>query len=228
MGINAEMRRLQPHLLICRGRRDCDFKSCEDNVDFGGAPLWEACYTFNHSWGYNKRDFDFKSLPQTASMFFSMRHNGGNFLLNVGPMADGTVQPEAADRLRALGKWVKVNQEAIFDIVPHPFSYAPRELLCGSRTNKSVAYWMTSHIRVRDGRVINGIGNKVTRVTYLDSGEEIPFVQDNSGLTPKLTLLRMRPCTKDDLPYIVRIEFEGEPKGVFNERLPKFATKGKK
>lgn len=223
MVINNEMRRLQPHLLICRGHKDCDFKSCEGHVAFDGAPLWEACYTFNHSWGYNKRDFAFKPLPTTAEMFFSMRHNGGNFLLNVGPMADGTVQPEAADRLRALGKWVRTNEEAIFDIVPHPFAYAPRELLVGGSANPTVAYWMTSHIRVRDGRVINGIANKVTRLTYLDSGEEIPFVQDNSGLTPKLTLLKMRPCTKDDMPYIVKIEFEGAPKGGGNERLPAYA-----
>lgn len=221
--INGEMRKLQPHLLICRGMKDCDFKSCEGNMSFDGAPLWESCYTFNHSWGYNKCDFAFKPINETALMFFTMRHNGGNFLLNVGPMADGTVQPEAADRLRALGKWVKTNSEAIFDIVPHPFNYAPRELLTGGLKNKSVAYWMAGQSTIRDGRVVTGIANKITRITYLDSGEEVPFEQDNSGLTPKLTFPKMRKRTEDEMPYIMKFEFEGEPKPVFNEHLPDYA-----
>lgn len=221
-GINAEMRRLQPHLLICRGHKDCDFKSCEGNVAFDGAPLWEACYTFNDSWGYNKNDFNFKPIHKTASMFFSMRHNGGNFLLNVGPMADGTVQPEAAERLRELGKWVRANEEAIFDVVPHPFSYAPRELTVGSRTTPSVVYWMD--YRPRPGRTVIGIGNKVRRMSYLDNGEEIAFRQDVSGVTPRLILPDARPSAPGAMPRIVKIELDGAPNGVFSDRvMPKLA-----
>ena len=221
--INAEMRRLQPQLLICRGGADCDFKSCEGSVAFDGAPLWEACYTLNNSWGYNKYDFAFKPLPETADMLFSIRHNGGNFLLNVGPMADGTVQKEVADRLRALGKWVKANEEAIFDVVPHPFNYAPRELLVGGRTNRHVAYWMNETPRCRAGRVLTGISNKVNRVTFLASGKEIGFVQDNSGLTPKITFPDYPVRKPGAMPDILKIEFEGDPVGIFNEHTPKYA-----
>ena len=221
-GINAEMRRLQPHLLICRGHKDCDFKSCEGHVAFDGAPLWEACYTFNNSWGYDKNDFDFKPLDKTAKMFFAMRHDGGNFLLNVGPMADGTVQPEAADRLRALGKWVKTNEEAIFDIIPHPFGYAPRELSVAKRTDPSIVYWMP--YRMRPGRTIIGIGNKVKRMSYLDDGTEIPFHQDVSGITPRLILDDAHPPKQGAMPRIVKIELDGAPKGIFSDRvMPKLA-----
>ena len=222
-GINAEMRRQQPHLLICRGHKDCDFKSCEGNVAFDGAPLWEACYTFNHSWGYTKVDLDFKPLPTTADMFFSMRHNGGNFLLNVGPMADGTVQSEAVERLRALGKWVKANEEAIFDIVPHPFAYAPRELLTG-RKGGGVAYWMCEKPRIRDGRVLCGIANKVNRVTCLATGEEMAFEQHLDAATPHIVFPKMKPEALDEMPRIFKIEYEGEPKGQFNHHLPKYAA----
>ena len=220
--INAEMRRLQPWLLVCRGFRDCDFKSCEGNANSGGAPLWESCYTFNRSWGYNRYDFDFKSPSRAAEMFFAMRHDGGNFLLNVGPMADGTVQREAVERLVEIGRWIRSNEEAVFDIVPHPFNYAPRELMVGGRENPSVAYWMSIPYWIHDGRVVSGISNKVTRVSYLATGEEIPFAQDNSGKTPRLVFPKLRPTGLHEMPYVVKIEFEGAPVGVKNEHFPKF------
>jgi alpha-L-fucosidase len=37
-----------------------------------------------------------------------------NFLLNVGPMPSGTIQPEFVDTLKAVGAWMKVNGETIY------------------------------------------------------------------------------------------------------------------
>ena len=223
MKINGEMRRLQPQLLICRGHKDCDFKSCEGHMGGDATHLWESCYTFNHSWGYNKLDLDFKSPEEAAHMLFYIRHCGGNFLLNVGPMADGTVQPEAAERLRELGKWVKKHEEAVFGIVPHPFDYACRELMTGSGKDPSVVYHLTEDARIRDGKVIIGISNTVKRVTYLDDGSTVPFRQDNSGATPRLVLEKVSKRTAEGMPRIFKIELDGAPQGIFNERLPKYA-----
>ena len=80
----------------------------------------------------------------------------------------------------------------------------------------SIPYW------IHDGRVISGISNKVTRVSYLATGEDIPFVQDNSGKTPRIIFPQLRPMGLHEMPYVVKLEFEGRPVGIKNEHFPKF------
>lgn len=43
---------------------------------------------------------------------------GGNYLLNIGPMADGMIAPVFEERLRGLGAWLDVNGEAIYGSSP--------------------------------------------------------------------------------------------------------------
>lgn len=43
---------------------------------------------------------------------------GGNILINVGPTHRGTIDPIFVERLEAMGKWLGVNGEAIYDSTP--------------------------------------------------------------------------------------------------------------
>lgn len=43
---------------------------------------------------------------------------GGNYLLNVGPTADGVIAPVFEERLRGIGAWLKINGEAIYATKP--------------------------------------------------------------------------------------------------------------
>ena len=220
--INAEIRRLQPHLLICRGFLDCDFKSFEQCNGFGCPDLWESCYTFNGSWGYNKADLDFKPLPGLLQNFAAIRQNGGNLLLNVGPMADGTVQPEAVERLRTAGKWVKANRAALFNVIPNAFGYLPREVMVSDASDPRIVYFLPSLNRTYDGRVVACIKTPLKRLTYLDSGEEIAFTEDFSGATPRITIPKLRPLKPGEPPYFLKLEFDVKPEAVVNEHCPKY------
>jgi alpha-L-fucosidase len=42
----------------------------------------------------------------------------GNLLLNIGPMADGTIPPIQSERLQGLGSWLAINGEAIYGTRP--------------------------------------------------------------------------------------------------------------
>jgi hypothetical protein len=55
-----------------------------------------------------------KSAPELVDNLVRMAGAGGNFLLNVGPRPDGTVAPEHAARMEAVGEWLKVNGEAVY------------------------------------------------------------------------------------------------------------------
>ena len=83
------------------------------------AQPWESCLTMGTSWSFKPND-DYKSPRQLIHMLVDIVCKGGNFLLNVGPDADGRFAPEAVDRLRAIGDWMRVNSEAIHGTRPIP------------------------------------------------------------------------------------------------------------
>ena len=74
------------------------------------------------SWGYKKSDTDFKSTTTLIRNLADIASKGGNYLLNVSPTGEGTLLPEAVERLEAIGQWMKVNGESIYDTTASPFA----------------------------------------------------------------------------------------------------------
>jgi alpha-L-fucosidase len=81
---------------------------------------WESCRGIGHSFGYNQNEGESDYLASDAliRMFADIVSKNGNLLLDVGPMADGTIPPMQVERLEALGAWLRVNGEAIFGTRP--------------------------------------------------------------------------------------------------------------
>jgi alpha-L-fucosidase len=79
----------------------------------GSLPL-ETCETINGAWGYNKSDQNFKSVPALIHYLVRAAGSNANFLLNIGPMPTGQVQPEFVERLHAVGEWTKKNADTIY------------------------------------------------------------------------------------------------------------------
>jgi alpha-L-fucosidase len=85
----------------------------------------ETCDTINGSWGYNATDKRFKSTKQLIHTLVRAAGYGANFLLNVGPMPTGEIQPEFATRLRETGQWLAKNGESIYGTRGGPFKPRP-------------------------------------------------------------------------------------------------------
>lgn len=79
---------------------------------------WEACITMSKGWGYNRFDTAWKSPELLVRQLVEIVSKGGNLLLNVGPKGTGEFPPEAVERLKAIGNWMKINKEAIYDTRP--------------------------------------------------------------------------------------------------------------
>ena len=71
----------------------------------GNLPL-ETCDTINGSWGFNAGDKNFKSVPELVHYLVRAAGRDANFLLNVGPRPDGTIDPESEARLEGIGAWM--------------------------------------------------------------------------------------------------------------------------
>ncbi len=92
---------------------------------------WETCMTINCCWAYNQK-LDYKSDTLLIKTLIEVASKGGNFLLNVGPKPDGTIPEEFVVRLRSIGKWLKVNGDAIYGTTYGPF----QNLSFGKSTSK--------------------------------------------------------------------------------------------
>lgn len=85
-------------------------------------PSWQSCTTFGTSFGYlaaeEAPDYPYKNKIKTPNKVIDemveIISRNGNFLINIGPRADGTIPQWQVERLQAMGDWLKVNSEAIY------------------------------------------------------------------------------------------------------------------
>jgi alpha-L-fucosidase len=75
---------------------------------------WESCMTMNDTWGYKFYDTNFKSTETLLRNLIDIASKGGNYLLNIGPDSHGVVPAPEVERLQQVGRWLKVNGEAIY------------------------------------------------------------------------------------------------------------------
>ncbi|MBD8880445.1 alpha-L-fucosidase [Rhodanobacter sp. 7MK24] len=101
-----------------------DTETPEQHIPPQGFPGkdWETCMTINDTWGYKSADTDFKSTTVLLRNLVDIASKGGNYLLNVGPDAHGVIPAAEAERLQAIGQWLKINGESIYGTHPTPFA----------------------------------------------------------------------------------------------------------
>jgi alpha-L-fucosidase len=118
------VRSMQPNTLI-DGRlgTEGDYRSTGDNVipSEASAEAWETPATTNDTWGFRKDDTNWKSPGQIAFKLVDIVSKGGNYLLNVGPTAEGLIPQVPQANLRTVGRWLKVNGDAVYGAGPSPF-----------------------------------------------------------------------------------------------------------
>ena len=74
----------------------------------------ETCETLNGAWGFQLSDQNYKSPKQLIHYLVNAAGRNANFLLNIGPMPNGEIQPEFIERLEAVGKWTSQNGQSIY------------------------------------------------------------------------------------------------------------------
>jgi len=96
--------------------RYCDYISMGDNEIADRAPgyEWENPGTLNSTYGYSRDDNRWIDASEIVFRLVDIVSKGGNYLLNVGPTAEGLIPQPSIDRLLEVGAWLETNGEAIY------------------------------------------------------------------------------------------------------------------
>jgi len=116
-GLKEYAWQINPDLLVTRG----EMKTPEQNTPDNPLPRpWEANYTMGTDWQYKPTNDIAKTGTEVINKLIEIRAKGGNFLLNVGPKADGEIQIEHQALLQEVALWNFANSEAIYQVKPLP------------------------------------------------------------------------------------------------------------
>ena len=186
-----------------------DFGTPEQEIPATGIPGvdWESCMTMNNNWGYNSHDNNWKSSEDLVRKLIDIASKGGNFLLNVGPTAEGVFPQPAIDRLKDIGSWMAVNSEAIYNTKASPF----KSLSWGRCTQKPIAGGTRLFLHVfdwpSDGKlIIPGLGNSVTNCYALSDKSKVKAKKSGSDY-----IVDISKVGKQDYATVIVMDIKGKP-----------------
>ena len=189
--VNNRVGRAPPGMAgLKKGQGVGDYGTPEQEIPptgFGQGVYWESCMTMNRHWGYNKRDDRWKSTRQLVRNLIDCASKGGNYLLNVGPTAEGLIPDPSIERLRAVGQWTKSNAEAIYGTEASPF----RKLPWGRCTQRTDDQQTTLYLHVfdwpADGQLlVPGLINQPGLAKLLVGGKELAAKKTKEGVVLEL------------------------------------------
>ncbi len=162
-----------------------DFGTPEQQVPPEGLPGvdWETCMTMNDTWGYKSYDDDWKDTRTLVRTLIDVASKGGNFLLNVGPTAEGVIPSPIQSRLAEMGDWLRLNGTAIYGTTVSPYG-APA---WGRYTAKGDTVYAHVFDWPKDKRLtLSGMKDAPLRAALLADGKPLTVERADSGWVVRL------------------------------------------
>lgn len=168
-------------------------------MDREGMPKYlaaEMCQTINNHWGIGKLDFDYKSPRELIETLCSCRKVGANYLLNIGPTAQGGIDTFQKELLCVIGKWMDIYGEAIYNGKPCGAYGAGRNFILKG-DNKLYLFFFDLGVKGDDNvttqtsycgaYAFSNVFDNVKSVKWMDNGENLDFAQNGAMLTVNAT-----------------------------------------
>lgn len=172
--------------------------------------VWEFCVTINESWGYQVHDHHWKSARYIVRMFAETIGMGGNLLLDIGPKADGSIPPEAVERLEALGDWIARCPSAVYGTqagLPHGHFYGASTLSADRTTLNLITF-----DQPLGALVVKGVRNGIRSVRLGSDGRELTWERHGGASwtnIPGTLSIELPDDAIDPMATVVQVELEG-------------------
>jgi len=176
---------LQPNCLVSGrlGNALGDYASSGDNriADATVDTDWEVPATINDTWGYKTYDHNWKSTEDMLHKLVDIVSKNGNYLLNVGPTAEGIIPQPSVDRLSSMGTWLEANGEAVYGAKAGPVQGLG---WCRTTSKPGVVYLHVFDWPQGGTLRIPSLGAAVMRATWLGDPEtNLSVTAGSNGLT---------------------------------------------
>jgi alpha-L-fucosidase len=197
MELYQYVRSLKPSILINnrvdKGRAGMQGMNKEGNFagDFGTPEQeileqasvldWESCMTMNDTWGFKKNDHNWKSVTTLIHNLVDIVAKGGNYLLNVGPTAEGLIPEPSVERLKAIGSWLEVNGDAIYHTERLEKNYKQGKSIRFTRSKKDNTHYAIIFEKPEaELHIETIIPEKDTKIRLLGNTENLDWTFDES------------------------------------------------
>lgn len=183
--------------------------------EYGGAEHppthpWEENRGIGASYGYNRNERleDYDTPAELLRMLCKTAGNGGNYLLDIGPTADGRIPVIMQERLLQIGEWLEVNGEAIYGTKASPFW--PRRLDWGTCTYAPEPERIFALVYGEGGEevLLPGLATEIAATRVLGAPDRaVPWESRPEGVA-----LRLPEVESGGLPWVVAVELAGAPR----------------
>jgi alpha-L-fucosidase len=183
--LRGMVKQLQPSCLINSriGHGRGDYTQTGDNAIpiqvYTADGKWEVPATLNDTWGFKSNDQNWKDPRDLIGKLADIASKGGNYLLNVGPTAEGVIPKPSQDILRTMGRWLAANGESIYGTGPSPFminGITWRATVKPGRIYVHILNWPGEKLR------IEGLESKVTGASLLATKAKVKFAQKGAAV----------------------------------------------
>ena len=190
-----------------------DFKTPEQRIpnlsELDGKD-WETCMTMNDTWGFKSYDSNWKSSKTMIRNLIDIASKGGNYLMNVGPKADGTIPEESITRLREVGTWMKINGEAIYGTKASPLPILSWGRCTKKESGNNTILYLSVFEWPADGKlVVPGLPNEVVSAKLLSNTSVLKTEKSKANDGPAVIIL-LPSTALDQSATVVRLEVKGK------------------
>jgi len=183
-----------------------DFITPEQHIPDTGMPGvdWETCMTMNTTWGYSDHDHAWKSSETLIRNLVDIASKGGNYLLNIGPKADGSVPKESIEAMRAIGAWMKVNHESIVGTTASPVAKPAWGRITARESKQDTTLYLHVFDWPKSGHLtLEGVPNKIRRAKLLGGSKMTAESRDGT------IFITCPPNAPDPVDSVIALTLDG-------------------
>ena len=164
---------------------------------------WETCMTINDTWGYKSYDTNFKPADMLLHNLIDIASKGGNYLLNVGPDATGTIPAPEVERLLRVGTWMHKNGSSVYGTTASPYRRLPFD---GRATVKGKSLFLNVFTWPDGDLVLTGLKTPVREARIVATGQKLTIVANGDG-----SINIAKPSAVDPMSTAIELKLAGAP-----------------